>query len=90
MDNGQLSKMLFDLNGTVATLVERSMNMEGKIDQVISLQQIANGRTSKNEQGIVELEKWRSHQKGGWKATSVIGSIIGAIMGILAAILFGP
>jgi hypothetical protein len=63
-------------------------NIEDKVDYVIKLQEVANGRTSKNESRIEKLENFWSESRGHWKAASVIGSIIGAALGILAAILF--
>lgn len=63
-------------------------NIEDKVDHVIRLQQIANGRTTKNEERIGKLEGFWAESRGHWKAASVIGSIIGASLGILAAIIW--
>lgn len=71
-----------------ALLEQQFKNVHGKLNQVIDLQRIANGRTSKNEEEIQKLKEWRASSQGSWKATSVIGSIIGAIIGVLAAIIF--
>ena len=66
-----------------------------KFDNVINLQKIANGRTSKNEERIEKnedridkLEGFWAESRGHWKAASVIGSLIGAALGILAAIIW--
>lgn len=77
-----------EIQDLLSRLDERSGNMSSDIKEIIELQKIANGRTSKNENRIVELEKWRAESHGHWKATTVIGSIIGAIAGLIAAILF--
>lgn len=63
-------------------------NIEDKVDHVIRLQQIANHRTSKNEDRIGKLEDFWAESRGHWKAASVIGSIIGASLGLLAAIIW--
>lgn len=63
-------------------------NIEDKVDYVIRLQQIANGRTSKNEDRIDKLENFWSESRGHWKAASLIGSIIGAVLGVIAAIIW--
>ena len=60
----------------------RFTNLTDKIDQVIRLQIIANGRTTKNENEINELKQWRAEIRGHWKAASVIGSAIGALIGL--------
>lgn len=57
------------------------LNIEGKLDNVIKLQTIANGRVTK-------LENWRASSQGVWKATSIIGSIIGALLGLLITTWF--
>lgn len=59
----------------------RFTNLTDKVDQVIDLQKIANGRTTKNENEINELKQWRAESRGHWKAASVIGSAIGALLG---------
>lgn len=69
-------------------LAAQFKNIEDKVDHVIKLQQIANGRTSKNEDRLDKLENWRAESHGHWKATTIIGSIIGAIIGLVTAILF--
>jgi hypothetical protein len=71
-----------------ARLDEQFNNVHQKLNQVIDLQKIANGRTSKNEEEIQKLKEWRAMSQGSWKATAAIGSIIGAIVGLIAAILF--
>jgi hypothetical protein len=53
-----------------------------KVEEVISLQKIANGRTTKNENSIHDLNEWRAESRGHWKAASVIGSAIGALLGL--------
>ena len=69
-------------------LAAQFKNIEDKVDHVIRLQQIANGRTGKNEDRIEKLEGFWAESRGHWKAASVIGSIIGAALGILAAIIW--
>jgi hypothetical protein len=76
-------------------LAAQFKNIEDKVDHVIRLQQIANGRTSKNEERIEKnenridkLEGFWAESRGHWKAASVIGSLIGAALGILAAIIW--
>ena len=61
-------------------------NVENKIDHIIKLQQIANGRTSKNEDAISDISKWRAESRGHWKAITAIGSMIGAFLGFLIAL----
>ena len=61
-------------------------NVENKIDHIISLQKIANGRTSKNEESINDINKWRAESHGSWKAVTAIGSMIGAFIGFLIAL----
>jgi len=63
----------------------RFENINQKIDQVIHLQKIANGRTTKNEENINDLKQWRAESRGHWKAASIIGSIIGAVIGVVSA-----
>ena len=53
-----------------------------KVEEVIALQKIANGRTTKNENSINDLNEWRAESRGHWKAASVIGSAIGALLGL--------
>lgn len=62
-------------------LEAKFQNLHDKVDQVITLQKIANGRTTKNEENINELKQWRAESRGHWKAASVIGSAIGALLG---------
>lgn len=61
-------------------------NVENKIDHIISLQKIANGRTSKNEDSINELKRWRAESSGYWKAATAIGSMLGGFLGFLIAL----
>ena len=71
-----------------ALIHEQFNNVHNKLNQVIELQKIANGRTSKNEEEIHKIKEWRATSQGHWKAASVIGSAIGAGLGILAAIIW--
>jgi hypothetical protein len=59
-----------------------------KVEEVIALQKIANGRTTKNEESIHDLNEWRAESRGHWKAASVIGSLIGAIVGYILVVIF--
>jgi len=65
-----------------ALIKEQFLNVHGKLNQVIDLQKIANGRTTKNENEINDLKQWRAESRGHWKAASVIGSAIGALIGL--------
>lgn len=71
-----------------ALLEQQFKNVHGKLNHVINLQTIANGRTSKNEEEIQKLKEWRASSHGTWKAVVGIASIISAIVGVLAAIIF--
>lgn len=72
-----------------ALLEQQFKNVHSKLNEVINLQTIANGRTTKNENEIQNLKEWRASSQGSWKSITAIGSIIGAIIGGLAAIIFG-
>jgi hypothetical protein len=61
-------------------------SIEGKMDHVIKLQEIANHRTTKNEDAINDINKWRAESRGHWKAVTAIGSMIGAFLGFLIAL----
>jgi hypothetical protein len=63
-------------------LDSRFENLTEKVQEVIALQKIANGRTTKNENSINDLNEWRAESRGHWKAASVIGSAIGALLGL--------
>ena len=68
-------------------LEARFRHLDDKVDEIISLQKIANCRTTKNESRIIDLEKGVATSQGFWKATTIIGSIIGAAIGLISAIL---
>ncbi len=61
-------------------------NVHDKIDHVIKLQQIANGRTSKNEESIDKLNDFWAESRGSWRAATAIGSMIGAFIGYIIAL----
>lgn len=66
----------------------RFTNLTDKVDQVIDLQKIANGRTTKNENEINELKQWRAESRGHWKASTIIGSIVGFLISVIFAYVF--
>jgi len=71
-----------------------------KIDSVIHLQTIANGRTSKLETKVETLSEWKSHQKGHKEATEkkrdginwwvvVVISVVNIIGSVAAQAIWG-
>ena len=48
--------------------------LDGKLDGLIGRQDIANGRTSKLEDRVNDLESTRDKQSGGWKVGSILGA----------------
>jgi len=66
----------------------RFTNLTEKVDQVIGLQKIANGRTTKNEEEINKLKEWRAESRGHWKASTIIGSILGFVVSVIISYIF--
>ncbi len=63
-----------------------------KLDTQIMLQKIANGRTSKLEDKVEEIEKKYAHSKGHWSAINKVetaaSGLLGGILGYVANKIF--
>jgi hypothetical protein len=68
-------------NTLLARLDERMKALDQKIDAILVQTTKTNGRLTKAEDSIYDLNLWQSKVKGSYNAIMVIGSIISVIIG---------
>ena len=73
-------------------LDERFNHVHSKLDQQLHLQKVANGRTSKLENKVEELEVMYAKSSGHWsginKAILIFLTVIGIVTGAIATMLW--
>lgn len=76
-----MTDMDHEQNTFLARLDERQKSMDKKLDDILTQTTKTNGRLTKAEDNIQQLNIWQGKIKGSYNAIMVIGSIISVIIG---------
>lgn len=71
----------------LARIDERQKALTDRLDQILEQTTKTNGRVSKCEDHIQNLELWQSEQKGNWKGVVTVSTVIGVIIGFVSNLL---
>jgi len=68
----------------LARIDERQRALTDRLDAILEQTIKTNGRVTRSEEKIIDLEKWQSESRGSWKGIATVSAVIGAIISIIA------
>jgi len=71
----------------LARLDERQIALTDRLDQILEQTTKTNGRVTKCEEHIYNLELHESESKGNWKGVVTVSTVIGIIIGYITNLL---
>lgn len=71
----------------LARIDERQKALTDRLDAILEQTIKTNGRVTRSEEKIIDLEKWQSESRGNWKGVVTVSTIIGIIIGYITNVL---
>ena len=71
----------------LARIDERQKALTDRLDLILDQTSRTNGRVTKCEDHIQNLELWQSESKGSWKGVVTVSTVIGVVIGYVTNLL---